>query len=64
MNGTSFTGPAAVTSWEGWAVTLEAPSPQKKHSFRSWSDGAARVHTVVAPATATAFTASFVKGRR
>ncbi len=61
VNGTSFTGPSTFTSWEGWSVTLEAPSPQKKWTFRSWSDGGAQVHTVVTPASATTFTANFAK---
>jgi glucose/arabinose dehydrogenase/PKD repeat protein len=64
VNGTAFTGPATFTSWEGWSVTLDAPTPQKKFSFSSWSDGGARVHPVVTPATARTYTATFVKGRR
>jgi len=64
VNGTSFTGPATFTSWEGWSVTLDAPTPQKKFAFSSWSDGGARVHAVVTPATARAYTATFSKGRR
>ena len=60
VNGTPFRGPSTFTSWEGWGLTLEAPSPQSWfHRFRSWSDGGARIHTIVTPAAATTYTATF-----
>ncbi len=60
VNGTSFTGPSTFTSWEGWTITLEAPSPQILfYRFRTWSDAGARVHTVVTPALATTYRATF-----
>ena len=64
VNGTAFTAPASFTSWEGWTVTLEAPSPQGGWRFRSWSDGGARVHTVTTPASAATYTATFTKGKK
>ena len=45
-------------------MTLEAPSPQKEYSFRSWSDGGDRVRPVATPATSATYTATFTKGRR
>jgi Fibronectin type III domain len=42
---------------------VSAPSPQTlggvSYSFRSWSDGGAQSHTVVAPATAATYTATY-----
>jgi chitodextrinase len=54
-------GPATVTSWQGWALTIGAPSPQAGRRFRSWSDGGAQTHTVTTPGTATTYTATFGK---
>ena len=59
VNGTTFTGPSTFTSWEGWVLTLEAPTPQNKLRFKSWSDGGARIHNIVTPATPATYTASF-----
>ena len=43
--------------------TVSAVTPQtkgsKSYNFQSWSDGGAQTHTVVAPATATTYTARF-----
>jgi glucose/arabinose dehydrogenase len=43
--------------------TISAPSPQtkghKSYRFVSWSDGGAQTHDIVAPATATSYTARF-----
>jgi glucose/arabinose dehydrogenase len=43
--------------------TISAPSPQtkghKSYRFVSWSDGGAQSHDIVAPATATSYTARF-----
>lgn len=63
VNGTSFTGPSTFTSWEGWTITLDAPN-QGKWRLRSWSDGGARVHTVVTPDVARTYTATFGKGNK
>lgn len=64
VNGATFTAPTTFTSWEGWSLALEAPSPQRKFSFSSWSDGGARAHTIVTPAAPRTYTATFTKGRR
>ncbi len=63
VNGTAFRGPSTFTSWEGWTITLEAPSPQSFfYRFRAWSDGGARIHPVVTPAAATTYRATFAFG--
>jgi glucose/arabinose dehydrogenase len=61
VNGTNVTAPKPLTSWEGYKLTLEAPSPQTlagtTYAFSSWSDGGARSHDIVtgtAPSTYTA----------
>jgi hypothetical protein len=47
----------------GSGNTVSAPSPQtlknKTYNFVSWSDGGAQSHTIVAPATARTYTASY-----
>ena len=47
----------------GSSNTVSAVSPQakgnKQYGFTSWSDGGAQTHTIVAPATATTYTARF-----
>ncbi len=63
VNGTTFTAPTTITSWQGWQLSLNAPSPQKGHRFSSWSDGGAQAHTVITPATPTTYTATFKKGK-
>ncbi len=43
--------------------TVSAPSPQnkgtKRYTFLSWSDGGAQTHDIIAPATATTYSAKF-----
>ncbi len=47
----------------GSTNTISAPTPQNKgakaYRFVSWSDGGAQTHTVVAPATATTYSARY-----
>ena len=47
----------------GSTNSISAPSPQTKsrktYVFSSWSDGGAATHNIVAPATATTYTARF-----
>jgi glucose/arabinose dehydrogenase len=57
----TVTAPFTFTSWQGWALTIGAPTPQGGRAFRSWSDGGARIHTVTTPASAITYTASFGK---
>jgi glucose/arabinose dehydrogenase/PKD repeat protein len=61
VNGTTMTAPTTITSWQGWQLSLNAPS-QGKYKFSSWSDGGAQSHTVTTPATPTTYTAIFKKG--
>ncbi len=47
----------------GSTNSVSAPTPQSlggtEYQFGSWSDGGARVHSIVAPAAATTYTATF-----
>jgi glucose/arabinose dehydrogenase len=66
VNGAPVTGPTTAVAWEGWALTVDAASPQPgpagaPHLFASWTDGGARSHTFQMPASALGLTASFVK---
>jgi glucose/arabinose dehydrogenase/PKD repeat protein len=55
--------PFAETVIVGSKLSLAAPSPQSlgatAYGFSSWSDGGARTHEIVAPSTATTYTASY-----
>jgi PKD repeat protein len=63
VNGTSLTGPQTVTSWEAWALGVNAPGQVgpdgRTYLFASWSDGGAAAHTVVTPASPATYTATF-----
>lgn len=59
--GATYTAPFTITSWAGWQIEIEAPSPQGRYVFVSWSDGGLRTHTITTPATARTYTAKFVK---
>ena len=62
LNGTQAAAPFTRTVIQGSANTISAPSPQTKAkkpwSFRSWSDGGAQTHVIVANSSAT-YTATF-----
>jgi glucose/arabinose dehydrogenase len=49
----------------GSTNSISAPSPQtiggSSYAFSSWSDGGAQTHNIVAPATDTTYTATYVK---
>jgi glucose/arabinose dehydrogenase/PKD repeat protein len=64
VNGTAVTGPTTITSWQGWQLTLAAPTRQAPWTFVSWSDGGAATHTVATPAAATTYTATYRKGKK
>ncbi|WP_208719251.1 PQQ-dependent sugar dehydrogenase [Corallococcus sicarius] len=68
VNGTTFTGPAVVKSWEGYTLNVNAPAQADAAGnwkvWSSWSDGGARAHGYVTPATASTLTATFVDGFR
>ncbi|HEY6730298.1 MAG TPA: LamG-like jellyroll fold domain-containing protein [Solirubrobacterales bacterium] len=55
--------PFAETVIVGSKLSLAAPSPQSLsgtvYGFSSWSDGGDRTHEIIAPATATTYTATF-----
>jgi glucose/arabinose dehydrogenase len=59
----TVTAPSTRTVIVGSSNSVSAPTPQTvggaSYTFSSWSDGGARAHNVVAPATATTYTASF-----
>jgi glucose/arabinose dehydrogenase len=59
----TVTTPTTRTVIVGSSNSVSAPTPQvvggASYTFSSWSDGGARAHNVVAPATATTYTASF-----
>ena len=63
VGATSVTAPATRTVIVGSSNSVSAPSPQTaagvSYEFRSWSDGGARAHNVIAPATPTTYTATF-----
>lgn len=63
VNGTSITGPTTITSWENYALNVNAPaqtnSSGQSYAFASWSDGGAAAHTITTPATAASYTATF-----
>ncbi|MEV0228470.1 LamG-like jellyroll fold domain-containing protein [Nonomuraea sp. NPDC050786] len=65
FNSEQTTTPFTRTVIVGSSNSISAPSPQtlsgQSYSFGSWSDGGAAVHNVVAPATATTYTAAFTQ---
>ena len=65
VNGTAQTTPFSATVVVGSANSVSAPSPQtvnhSTYTFTSWSDGGAISHTIVAPATATTYVATYRK---
>ena len=59
----TFAAPRTLVSWEGYRLTVYAPSPQafsgKTYAFSSWSDGKGQQHSVVTGATPSVYTAAF-----
>ena len=59
----SFATPKTIVSWEGYNLTVNAPSPQtlsgRTYAFSSWSDGKAQKHDIVTGATPSTYTATF-----
>jgi hypothetical protein len=59
----TFYGSGTFVAWPGQRVRLNAPSPQqfsdRYYKFKSWSDGGAQMHDIVAPGKATTYQASF-----
>ena len=67
-NNLEFQGPTTVTSWAGYVLRLEAGIQNDANGApwlpTGWSDGGASVHTIVTPAVATTYTASFAAATR
>ena len=64
VNGTSRLTPYRVISWPGYVLQVSAPNQSiggVPYVFRAWSDGGARTHSIVSPAVATTYTASFTR---
>ena len=59
LDGQPVTTPHSFVSVVGIQRGLEAVSPQGSQRFSSWTDGGARVHTILTPATNTTYTARF-----
>jgi glucose/arabinose dehydrogenase len=62
VNGTSRVTPTSLVSWAGYSLQLNAPDQtigETPYTFRSWSDGGARSHTIITPGSATTYTANF-----
>jgi glucose/arabinose dehydrogenase len=63
VNGASANAPFGRTVIIGSTNVISAPTPQQKgkntYLTASWSDGGAQTHSIVAPATATTYTARF-----
>ncbi len=63
VDGTTYTSPQTFAWVVGSAHTIETSSPQtsgQRYVFMNWSDGGAMAHSVVAPPSATIYTANFV----
>jgi len=66
LDGLAETTPLVVDSVVGVVRTLDVASPQTlggvNYEFVNWSDGGAAYHTIVTPADATTYTATFREG--
>ena len=66
LQSAGFTAPRTVTSWEGYALPVDAPhqvdAGGSGRVFASWSDGGAQSHVITTPATPTTYTATFAPG--
>jgi len=63
LNSFPYTTPAVVTSWERYAIGVNAPTQTdgsgKTWTFQAWSDGGAASHSVTTPAAPATYTATF-----
>ncbi len=62
VNNTDVSGGTTFVSWDGYELNVNAPNQtvnNQRYGFVSWSDGGARSHTIVTPATAATYTATF-----
>jgi glucose/arabinose dehydrogenase len=64
VNGVRYTTPVQFTSWEGYAMPVNAPDQREgvyTWKFQYWSDGGAQAHTITTPATTITYQATFKK---
>jgi glucose/arabinose dehydrogenase len=63
VNGEAFVSPRTLVSWEGYKLSVSAPSPQTlsgiSHVFSSWSDGKGQQHDITTGAAPSTYTATF-----
>ncbi|MCP3162821.1 PQQ-dependent sugar dehydrogenase [Myxococcus qinghaiensis] len=63
VNGTSFLTPVTIKSWERYTLNVAAPPQFDSQGvwqvWSSWSDGGARVHGYLTPATNSSLVATF-----
>jgi hypothetical protein len=63
VNGYTFMAPKVLTSWEGYALNVDAErqgdGSGRLWVFDRWSDGRAKAHTLKTPGDPTTYTASF-----
>jgi glucose/arabinose dehydrogenase/PKD repeat protein len=66
VNAASVTTPKMLTSWQNYRLSVRAPTQADSVSQMwlpsAWSDGGAASHTIVTPASAATYTATFVPG--
>ncbi len=64
VNGVSRLTPVSLVSWAEYVVRVKAPDQSiggVPYTFASWSDGGARLHSIVTPRTAATYTARFTR---
>lgn len=62
VQGTDFTTPAPVVSWDNWQLSISAFDQDlygASYDFASWSDGGAQTHTITTPSSPMTYVASF-----
>ena len=66
VNDIAITGTRVITSWQNYKLNVSAPDIVMAvggafYKFSDWSNGGQRAQSLVTPATATTYTASFVE---
>jgi glucose/arabinose dehydrogenase len=62
VNGITMSGGTTFVSWDGYGLNVNAPNQtfnNQSYVFQSWSDDGARAHTILTPAAAATYTATF-----
>jgi glucose/arabinose dehydrogenase len=65
VDDTDVLGQATLTSWEGYAFRVAAPTQVhdgKTYQLKSWSDGVSSESVITTPSTARTYTATFEEG--